>query len=178
MSIDLITQTRGAAGASGDGTTIQNRIDDIINIINGGSGTVSITYPTISGVDGALQSANTTLTNATASIKSAMTTFIGNNFPNLTYSSAKCERDLGYILDAARYDFMLGTNFASMIAAYAYLRVASIRDAKEVPLAAYEYARTLAIAQVNGNGTAIPRVNAFEWKDTILGATSNAKYRY
>ena len=26
----IITQTRGAAGASGDGTTIPNRIDDII----------------------------------------------------------------------------------------------------------------------------------------------------
>ena len=175
----IITQTRGAAGASGDGTTIQNRIDDIINIINGGSGTVSITYPTISGVDGALQSANTTLTNATASIKSAMTTFIGNNFPNLTYSSAKCERDLGYILDAARYDFMLGTNFASMIAAYAYLRSSGVKvlaDQKEATLAAYEYARTLAIAQVNGNGTAIQGVNdAFEWvEDMILGGSNES----
>ena len=55
---------------------------------------------------------------------------------------------------------MLGTNFASMIAAYAYLRSSGVKvlaDQKEASLAAYEYARTLAIAQVNGNGTAIPR---------------------
>ena len=112
-----------------------------------------------------------------------MTTFIGNNFPNSTYSSAKCERDLGYILDAARYDFMLGTNFASIIAAYAYLRhgVKVLADPKkEATLAAYEYARTLAIANVNSNATAIAGVNAaFEWvEDMILGGSNegaNAK---
>ena len=179
----IITQTRGAAGASGDATTIQNRIQDIIDIIDGGSGTETITYPTISGVASALTTANTALVNATATIKSNMTTFIGNNFPNLTYDSTKCERDLGYILDAARFDFMLGTNFASIVAAYSYLRSSGVKvlgDQKEATLAAYEYARTLAIANVNSNATAIAGVNAaFEWvEDMILGGSNegaNAK---
>ena len=65
----IITQTRGAAGASGDATTIQNRIQDIIDIIDGGSGTETITYPSISGVASALTTANTALVNATATIK-------------------------------------------------------------------------------------------------------------
>ena len=33
----------------------QNRIDDIIDIINGGSGTETITYPSTAGVDPHLQ---------------------------------------------------------------------------------------------------------------------------
>ena len=62
----------------------QNRIDDIIDIINGGSGTETITYSKyIFGVASALTTANTALVNATATIKSNMTTFITNNFPNL-----------------------------------------------------------------------------------------------
>ena len=40
----IITQVRGASGASADATTIQNRIQDIIDIIDGGSGTETITY--------------------------------------------------------------------------------------------------------------------------------------
>ena len=179
----IITQVRGASGASADATTIQNRIQDIIDIIDGGSGTETITYPSTAGVAAALTTANTALVNATATIKSNMTTFIGNNFPNLTYDSTKCERDLGYILDAARYDFMLGTNFASIVAAYSYLRSSGVKvlaDQKEATLAAYEYARTLAIANVNSNATAIAGVNAaFEWvEDMILGGSNegaNAK---
>lgn len=183
INAPVIEQTRGAAGASADATTIQSRIQNVIDIIEDGSGSVSITYPSTAGVAAALTTANTALVNATATIKSNMTTFIGNNFPNLTYDSAKCERDLGYILDAARYDFMLGTNFASIVAAYSYLRSSGIKvlgDQKEATLSAYEYARTQAIANVNSNATAIAGVNdAFEWvEDMILGGSNegaNAK---
>ena len=183
VNAPVIEQTRGAAGASADATTIQNRIQDVIDIIEDGSGSVSITYPSTAGVAAALTTANTALVNATATIKSNMTTFITNNFPDLTYDSTKCERDLGYILDAARYDFMLGTNFASIVAAYSYLRSSGIKvleDQKEATLAAYEYARTQAIANVNSNATAIAGVNdTFEWvEDMILGGSNegaNAK---
>ena len=38
----------------------------------------------------------------------------------LKYNHAKCTRDLGLIFDAARYDAMLDTNYASIITAYSY----------------------------------------------------------
>ena len=80
-------------------------MDDIIDIIHGGSGTETIIYPNITVICPHLQLEHS-IVNATATIKSNMTTFIGNNFQS-TYIVTKCERDLGYILDAARYDFML-----------------------------------------------------------------------
>ena len=66
----IITQVRGASGASADATTIQNLFQDIIDIIDGGSGTETITYPSTAGVAAALTTANTALVNATATIKS------------------------------------------------------------------------------------------------------------
>ena len=181
----LVTPTYGAVSqefnsrASGgvtQATTIGNLLDDIINIVDNGSGSETITYPSITGASAALQSDHADIGTQTATIKSNVTTFIGANFPNLTYDSAKCERDIGYILDAARYDFCLDTNFASTIAAYSYLRQPSAKvvgDQKTATIAANEYARTLARA-VTSEAAAIAQVDATfnQVNDMIFGGSN------
>ena len=175
---NAIAQVRGTAGSASAATTIDTLVTGIIDTVNLGTGSSPvITYPDISGVAAGLTSASSTLSAAYATLKSEMTAFISYNFPNLTYDSAKCERDLGYILDAARYDWMLGTNFAGIVTAYSYLRTASNKvtgEQKTATLAAYEFARTRARLNVGGNATAQTYIdNTFEIvNDIIFGGSS------
>jgi len=131
--------------ASGDTNTV-NKIDslftDIKNIIDNGAGTVAITYPTVSDADA------TTIVNALESAKAQIEddaiTFINTNFPNLEYDTAKCERDTGLIIDAAKYDLALGSNFATMVAAYAYRRSSGekvLEQQKTASIANLEFTR-------------------------------------
>ena len=137
-----IDQVRGEGGTNAVRDAAVALIDDIRNIINNGSGTVSITYPSTTGIPTHLTQPSTDILTDYATIKSNVTTWIDANFPNLTYDSAKCQRDVGYLLDAARYDAMLETNYASIVAAYSYLRAPSAKvvgDQKDATIAAYTY---------------------------------------
>jgi hypothetical protein len=177
---DAVTQIQGIGGDASTATKVGDLIDDIKTIIDLGTASAPTTvYPTITQVSAELQAANTLLVADTASIKSQVTSFITTEFPNLTYDSVKCERDVGLIIDAARYDFMLGSNFASMVAAYSYLRSASadvVGDQKTASLAAFEYARTLAREGVGQVLTAQVGVdNTFKWvNDLILDGSTEA----
>ena len=155
------SQVSGTAATTTQSTTIGGLLDDIINIVDNGSGSEAIVYPSITGASAALQSDHADIGTQMATIKSSVTTFITANFPSLTYDSAKCERDIGYILDAARYDFCLDTNYASMVAAYSYKRAPSkkvLGDQKDATIASNEYARTLARA-VTSEATAIAQID-------------------
>ena len=48
--------------------------------------------------------------------------YINENYVNFTYDSAKCERDIGLILDAVAKDTALGTNYNAVTAGLAYSR--------------------------------------------------------
>ena len=145
-------ETQVFGPVSGD-TDTANKIDalftDIDNIIDNGSGTVAITYPTVSDADA------TTVVNALESAKSQIEddaiSFINTNFPNLEYDTAKCERDIGLIIDAAKYDLALGSNFASMVAAYAYRRSTGeivLQQQKTASIANLEFVRQRARSEV------------------------------
>jgi len=55
-------------------------------------------------------------------IQSQVIKWIDANFVNFTYDEAKCERDLGIIIDSVALDFTLGTNYKSVVAGRAYRR--------------------------------------------------------
>ena len=46
--------------------------------------------------------------------------YITNTYPGLVYEQAKCERDVGYIIDALSFDLLYGGNHAAIIAAQSY----------------------------------------------------------
>jgi hypothetical protein len=169
------TDTAGSAGAS---TLIGSNVDAIIAIIDQGPGavgtTVTLTDPaTTDGVSStsALISAYATLNAAFSTIQLDTITYVNTTFPNLVYDTAKCSRDVGIILKAVGYDFMLGntaninefTNYQSLKAAHSYLRPNAEEvytlGQKTATRAALEYVRTQAIVNVNSDITAIDRIN-------------------
>jgi hypothetical protein len=170
------TDTAGSAAAS---TLIGNNMDDIIEIVDTGPGAVGTTVTladpaTTNGVSSttALISAYSTLNAAAATIQANTITFVNTTFPGLVYNTAKCSRDVGIILKAVGFDFMLGntdaitsfTNYQSLKAAHSYLRPNAQEvyqlGQKTATRAALEYVRTQAVANVGGDATAIARINA------------------
>jgi hypothetical protein len=67
--------------------------------------------------------------------------YITANYPSLSYNVAKCQRDVGYILDGLSYDILYDGNFASRILAFSYFKdgVSQLGGAAEVTasIAAY-----------------------------------------
>lgn len=189
-NITRYTDTAGSAGAS---TLIGNNVDAIIEIIDVGPSavgtTVTLTDPaTTNGVSSttALISAYSALNSAATTIRSNTIAYINATYPDLVYDQAKCSRDVGIILKAVGYDFMLGnaasidafTNFQSLKAAHSYLRLNAsdvyTLGQKTVTIAALEYARTQAIANVGADATAIARINVLMAliKNVIYSATN------
>ena len=177
---NLLTQTTGTAGNSTVQSAVGVLVDNIITTVNlGAASAPSITYPVttwVATLGTGLVTASTTLLAAYATIKSSATTFISTNFPTLSYDSTKCQRDIGLILDAVRYDFMHNGTQASTVAAQSYASYtnAVTSSQKAASLAMYEYVRTLARANVGGNTTAQTRIDSlFQLIDDILFGTSN-----
>ena len=103
--------------------------------------------------------------------------YITNTYNDFNYDHEKCSRDIALIVNAASYDMMLDTNFASIQAAYSYLRAPSkkvVGDQKTATLAANEYVRLQIVAALGSNTTAIEKINqSWEWIQDIIFSGSN-----
>jgi len=53
-------------------------------------------------------------------MKDEVIAFLTQNYPSLTYNTAKCKRDTGYLVNAALYDLKFGGNSASRLSAELY----------------------------------------------------------
>jgi len=108
-------------GANGTASVFNSRIDEIIAVLdgNGLNDLAAESLPSFSGSD--LTGARTALFAAKEASTYSILDSI-NSRPFLVYDQTKCERDVGIILDALRYDIMLGSNFKSIRAGQAYLR--------------------------------------------------------
>ena len=151
-------------------------LDIIINVISTGLGTLPTkTYPDYTWAAAGVEAdADTILADTT--VVPAVLQYITDTYSGFVYDHAKCSRDLGLIIDAARYDFCLGTNFATMVAAYSYLREPSskvVGDQKAATIAANEYARTLFRAEAS-EAVAIAGVDdTFEFVNDMIFSGSN-----
>ena len=162
-------------GNVGSIAEIANNIEDIVDIIEDGPAAIGVSTtlvnPTLAdGVNSttALIAAKGALDTATAGIKTDTTSWITANYPTLVYNSAKCERDIGKILEAVGFDFALDSNYRTLKAAHAYLRKTAIEvytgGQKKQTREAIQYAlldaTDGAIANVAANATAIARITA------------------
>jgi hypothetical protein len=184
---------RDTAGSAGASTLIGDNVDDIIQIITTGPSaigvTVTLTDPTITDAVNsttALISAYSTLNSAAATIILNTIAFVDAAYPALVYDSDKFSRDIGIILKAVGYDFMLGntasitefSNYQTLKVAHAYLGLNATAGytlgQKTATIAAIEYAATQAVANVGGNATAIARINVLMTLigNIIYGATN------
>ena len=182
-----VTQT--LTGNVGNFADIANLVEDIIDIIDNGPAavgdTTTLVNPTLTNnvnTTTALIAAKSALDSATATIKTDTTSWITTNYPDLVYNSAKCERDVGKILEAVGFDFALNSNYRTLKAAHAYLRKTALEvytgGQKTATRGAIQYAlldpTDGAIANVAGDTTAIARITASaRIIDTVLFGATN-----
>ncbi len=94
---------------------------EIVDVLNNGVGNAdAITYPAPAGATANTTNAVAQLGANRAFMIAEITAWIAVNYPSLSYDVAKCERDVGYVIDALRYDIMYGGTSASNQAARSY----------------------------------------------------------
>ncbi len=107
-------------------------------------------------------------------IKAEVIKYINYNYVSFTYDKVKCARDVGYIVDALAYDVLFQSNFQSIIAGRSYYRgnaATVVGSQKAATLDAFTYLKTLVIAAVTGNATAVTSVTTN--MDHILSIIDN-----
>ena len=137
----------------------------------------SVVYPSVTGASSAIQADKTAVDNGRAATILSVLQFITDTYNDFKYDHAKCTRDIGLIIDAAAYDWQLGTNYASLITALSYLRAPSskvVGDQKTATIAANEFAKSLAVQNVGGEAGAITGINT-TWQivqDTLFAGAA------
>jgi hypothetical protein len=153
-SVEQIEGTLG--GDVSSAAIVANNIDDIIDIITNGIGTVDITYPDVSGASSNLLFARTKLYEALPTVQENTIDFISKNFGSFKYDSAKCRRDLNLIITDTSYDVALGTNFNAVYTGIAYQRASSytvLNSQLTETVGAIRYARDLLQETVTTDGS-------------------------
>ena len=138
--------TSGTAGSAGAETFADARIQEIYDTIDTDGTLPTPILPDTSWTDTVVQSIVTDFTNVKSSIQTGATNWVNENYPDLDYDQAKCERDIGYIVDALEYDVLFGSTFRSLKAGMSYRRAISsaelvIDSQLEPTLGTIEYTR-------------------------------------
>ena len=144
-----VTQTTPGTPASGtEETLLDAKIDIITAAITAGNlnSLPASVYPPIAWADAEYEVAHSNILSDKEDVITSTVQYINTTYnTTFKYNHAKCSRDIGLLLDAARYDFMLGSNVASINAGLSYLRRPSakiIGAQKGATIAANEYVRT------------------------------------
>ena len=176
------TQIRPGSPATGaEATEIDGNVQIIEDVITAGNqdSLPAVVRPDITWASAALQTDKASIDSANAEIILDTIQFITDTYDDFKFIHSKCSRDVGLIIDAARYDLKLGTNFAGIVAAYSYLRRPSqnvLKDQKTASLAAFKYALTLVEDEINATGASAPNKASaiagfkatWDWIDTVL----------
>jgi len=110
------------AGSAGAASKAEALVQEVYDTIDTDGTLASEVAADITWVPTTLTTVNTAIVAAKATIQAGAISWINENYPDLTYDEAKCSRDLGYIIDALRYDIMFGSDFRSLKAGMAYRR--------------------------------------------------------
>ena len=111
----LKTQTTQSLSTS----TANANFTEISNIINGTTPSAIVFNNATARSSNALKAKNLLIANKTY-IQTEIIAYILDYYPDLVYSSSKCFRDVGYVIDALCYDVMYGGNTGSRSVASSY----------------------------------------------------------
>jgi len=141
---------------------VTSSIAEITDIIsNGLDGADAFTYPAAPASSTDQQTAATAIqSNRTAIINSTIA-WIDSNYPALSYNSATCGRDVGFVLDGLTHDILYGGNYQSRRSADAYFSnaVSQLGDSETLPtVAAYDELKNIVNTYVT-TSTEQARVN-------------------
>ena len=149
-------------------TGVQADIDNIIAIITNGAGTVATTYPSETGEDGTTQTSFGALQAANVNIQTSTTTYITDTYSSYTYNEALCLRDVGYYIDAIKYDLTYPGNYASRYVARFYNN--SVTGSQEEDMFYLRDATGVRNCTLNGlNGQLLPE-NEYGYSKLSAGA--------
>ena len=134
QNTETIAGINFAKSRSSDATThspsqsdVEAAFDEVIDIIQNGAVSTPqaadpLTFTDPSTATTGEVNAKAQLQNNRDFIAAETVAYINENYVNFTYDSAKCERDIGLILDAVSKDVALGTNYNAVTAGLAYSR--------------------------------------------------------
>jgi len=101
-------------------TTVGNLFDEVLDIIQNGTGNADALTFTNPLSNAQATNARTLMQLNRTFVINELISWINTNYPNLEYDRDKCERDTGYIIDALSYDIQYETNQATIQAAKLY----------------------------------------------------------
>jgi hypothetical protein len=153
---NITTQVRSPNGSDGSATAAKEMgtcVDLIIKIIDDSVNespavtdkTTVASTPAIDWVDPALAKSFAQLQAGKEATKTAVTDYVNDNYVLFGYDREKCRRDVGYVVEAVRYDMMFNSNFRSIVAGRSYYRAMSstvVKDQKVATLASFQYLKT------------------------------------
>jgi hypothetical protein len=147
-------------------TAITTNFGIVTGIINTGTNPTQLVYTNPLSVDvGVVNTVNMLRANIEF-IQNEFIAYVNANFIGYDYSpavQAKCERDLGYIIDAVLYDTVFGTNFNAVTAGLAYQRANSSYLQAEQKIQTIQgilKAKTIIQSLVNNDVTVLSRVTS------------------
>ena len=174
-AVNFIKYKARHIAASGSVAQLTNMINDITAYVNGGSVPARFTWPDPSNIVAATGNAAKIIFANKAFIQAEVIQYITTNYGSLVYSQATCQRDVGYIIDALRYDLTYGGTYATIKAAKAYYSYITSQE----EIATTEQTATLAsitlistIAQALAQGAAYTRLQTTVPRVTGASGTS------
>ena len=123
----LSQDTAGTPASSTESDDAEGLVQIIEDVIRSGNldSLPAIQMPVISWSASERQQGYNTIKGNKETLKENVSIFIANNFQSFIYDQAKCERDVGIMIDAVSYDAAIGTNYNSVTAGLAYQRANS-----------------------------------------------------
>ena len=138
-------------------TRADTAFDEIIDIMNNGQGNADAIDFGSAYVNRERLDARIALQNNKTFLQEEITAWIALNYPSLTYDVAKCERDVGYLVDSVSWDIQHGSNAASVNNARLYFdnAVSVLPDDQKVATAdAFDHLATVAKFIIRGQEVA------------------------
>jgi len=126
--------------------------NEILNILDGNNPSTLVFNDATAASANTIKAKNILIANKTY-IQTEIIKWLAVNYPSVTFSSDKCYRDIGYIVDALCYDVLYGANTASRKAAEAYVVGATAvipANQKAATLAAYARLKTVVSSIIEG----------------------------
>jgi len=122
----------------------------------------TVVNPNLVWVDKKIRDAISNITTAKSSIIESTLAYIDNTY-GFVYNEETCARDVGYIIDALRYDLTYSGNTEILNAARAYYSKNNLQipiKQKLITAAAYRYLKSLVeIISINNTVGAVPTIN-------------------
>ena len=150
---NITIQVRSPNGSDGSATAakeIGTCVDLIIKLIDDSVAespavadlTTVPSTPSLDWIDAALKKSFDALQAGKETVKDTVADFVNDNYVLFGYDREKCCRDVGYVVEAVRYDMMFNSNFRSIVAGRSYYRAMAstvVKDQKNATLASFQH---------------------------------------